>query len=116
MQLSIYFKKLKLYDNIALLILITYQVITSLFLYAFHKIGKYKLNDIEYKSIKKDFNVLVFAEITTITVVANCFVFSDMNKELVNGFTNAFAIYIAFDRLISKWKALNQKFEQDIAD
>lgn len=98
---------------LALLIFITYQGITSLFLYAFHKIGKYKLNDKEYKSIKKDFNVLVFAGITTITVIANCFIFSDIEKELINGFTSAFAIYIAFDRLVGKWKALNQQFEQD---
>ena len=98
---------------LALLIFITYQGITSLFLYAFHKIGKYKLNDTEYKSIKKDFNVLVFAVITTITVITNCFVFSDIEKELINGFTSSFAIYIAFDRLIGKWKTLNQQFEQD---
>ena len=37
----------------ALLIFITYQGLTSLFLYGFHKIEKYKLSDIEYKSIKK---------------------------------------------------------------
>lgn len=97
----------------ALLIFITYQGITSLFLYGFHKIGKHKLNDKEYKSIKKDFNVLVFAVITTITVINNCFVFSGIDKELINGFTNAFAIYIAFDRLIGKWKTLNNQFEQD---
>lgn len=97
----------------ALLIFITYQTITSFFLYCFHKIGKHKLNDTEYKSIKKDFNVLVFAGITTITVIANCFVFSDIEKELITGFTNAFAIYIAWDRLKTKWKSLNQNFEQD---
>lgn len=98
---------------LALFIFITYQAITSLLLYCFHKIGKHKLNDTEYKSIKKDFNVLVFAEITTITVIANCFVFSDIKKELINGFTSAFAIYIAWDRLKTKWKNLNQQFEQD---
>ncbi len=97
----------------ALLIFITYQGITSLFLYGFHKIGKHKLNDTEYKSIKKDFNVLVFAVITTLTVIANCFVFSDIEQEFIKGFTNAFAIYIAFDRLIGKWKTLNKQFEQD---
>lgn len=98
---------------LSLLIFATYQCITSLFLYFFHKIGKNKLNDIEYKSIKKDFNVLVFAMITTITVIANCFIFSDIEKELIDGFTKAFAIYIAFDRLIGKWKNLNQQFDQD---
>lgn len=100
----------------ALLIFITYQGITSLFLYGFHKVGKHKLNDIEYKSIKKDFNVLVFAGITTITIINNCFVFSDIEKELINGFTSAFAIYIAWDRLKTKWKNLNKKFEQDSAN
>lgn len=98
---------------LALLIFLIYQVITSLFLFAFHKIGKHKLNDKVYKSIKKDFNVLVYAEITTITVIANCFVFSDIEQELVKGFTSAFTIYIAFDRLVSKWKTLNKQFEQD---
>lgn len=97
----------------ALLTFITYQALTSLFLYIFHKIIKYKLNDTDYKSIKKDFNVLVFAEITTITMINNCFVFSDIEKELINGFTSAFAIYIAWDRLKTKWKNLNQKFEQE---
>lgn len=97
----------------ALLLFITYQGITSLFLYCFHKIGKHKLNDTEYKSMKKDFNVLVFAAITTLTVIANCFVFSDTDQELIKGFTNAFAIYIAFDRLVGKWKTLNKQFEQD---
>ena len=48
------------------------------------------------------------------TFVANCFVFSDMEKEFINGFTSAFAIYIAYDRLKGKWKTLNQQFEQDI--
>lgn len=98
---------------LALLIFITYQTLTSLFLYSFHKIGKHKLNNKEYKSIKKDFNVLVFAVITTITIINNCFVFSGIDKELINGFTSAFAIYIAWDRLKTKWKSLNQKFEQD---
>lgn len=98
---------------LSLLIFMVYQWLTSLFLYCFHKIGKNRLTDVEYKSMKKDFNILVFAEITTITVIANCFVFSDTDKELINGFTNAFAIYIAFDRLIGKWKTLNQNFEQD---
>lgn len=97
----------------ALLIFIAYQGITSLFLYIFHKVGKYKLNDIEYKSIKKDFNVLVFAGITTITIINNCFVFSNIEKELINGFTSAFAIYIAYDRLKGKWETLNKQFEQD---
>ena len=97
----------------ALLIFITYQGLTSLFLYGFHKIVKNKLSDIEYKSIKKDFNVLVFAGITTMTFVANCFVFSDIENEFINGFTSAFAIYIAYDRLKGKWKTLNQQFEQD---
>lgn len=97
----------------ALLVFITYQGTTSLFLYGYHKLGKNKLNDTEYKSIKKDFNVLVFAEITAITVIANCFVFSDIELEFINGFTRAFAIYIAFDRLVGKWKALNKQFDQD---
>lgn len=101
---------------LALLVFITYQGLTSLFLYIFYKIGKHRLNDTEYKSIKKDFNVLVFAVITTITVINNCFVFSDTEQELIKGFTNAFAIYIAFDRLVGKWKTLNKQFEQDIAD
>ena len=47
------------------------------------------------------------------TFVANCFVFSDIENEFINGFTSAFAIYIAYDRLKGKWKTLNQQFEQD---
>lgn len=100
---------------LSLLIFFSYQCITHFLLYLFHRFGKNKLNDIEYKSIKKDFNVLVFAMITMFTIIANCFLFSDIEKELIDGFTKAFAIYIAIDRLIQKWKNLNQKLEQDNA-
>lgn len=81
-------------------------------LFLYHKIGKYRLKDEVYASIKKDLYVFVFVMITFFTLVANCINFSAPYNNMVKGITSAFAIYIAFDRLFSKWDKANKDLEK----
>lgn len=62
-----------------------------------------------YETIKQDLYVFVFVMITGFTIIANCFKLSGLHNDMVKGFTNAFAIYIAIDRLNSKWKKANSE-------
>lgn len=81
-------------------------------LFLYHKIGKHRLKDEVYASIKKDLYVCVFVMITFFTIVANCIHFSEPYNNMVKGVTSAFAIYIAFDRLFSKWDKVNKDLEK----
>ena len=77
----------------------------------YHKSKRNLLNDEDYISIKKDLYISVFVFITLFTLIANCINFSEEYSYIVKGITNAFAIYIAFDRLFGKWDKANKELE-----
>lgn len=81
-------------------------------LFLYKKIGKYRLNGEVYASVKKDLYVSVFAMITFFTIVVNCISFVEPYSSMMKGFTSAFAIYIAFDRLYNKWDKANKDLEK----
>lgn len=95
----------------ALSAFLSWQYGSLLILKLFRKKGK-KLNDEVFWSIKKDLYVVVFVMITTVTIIANCINFSETYSSVVKGFTGAFAIYIACDRLLGKWNKANEDYEK----
>lgn len=74
-------------------------------------LGKNRLKAEVYASIKKDLYVIIFAIITLVTIIAACIKFSGVYDNITKGFTSAFGIYIAFDRLFSKWDKANKDLE-----
>lgn len=93
---------------------VLWKILSLTILYLWYKFGKSSLSEDAYISIKKDLNILVFLIITSVTLIANCINFSPPYNEVVRGFTLAFTVYIAFDRLIDKWKKHNTKAKEEI--
>lgn len=97
-----------------LLFCLIWRILTFLTLYFFR--WCYKMTSAEYKSIKKDFNILFFAEITSVTIFTNCIILSELDKILWTGITSAFSIYLAIDCLKTKWTFYNEKLEQELKE
>jgi hypothetical protein len=103
---------LNAYTASALIAFLTWVLGEQFFLFVFNKNRKNRHNDIVYISIQKDLYILVFLFIAFVTLIANTIKFC--NTSMVDGLTSAFAIYIACDRLYSKWDKLNNDLEKKI--
>lgn len=82
----------------------------------YHSQRKKPLNDREYLMIKKDFTVSVFLMITFVAILTNCLNLPTPYDNLVKSFSNAFAIYIAVDRLLGKWEKATAEVSEHLSN
>lgn len=96
------------FNPIAVIIGITLILVWALnrfVLWIFYKTNK-SIGDEEKKNIKEDLYIFFLLAITVCTIVLNLVNLSSSTETLVKTLNGVFAIYLAVDRLVTKYKAI----------